>query len=196
MPKIAIITGSTREARKSLEIAQWVKQLADARGDATYEVVDTAAFNLPVWDSPTSPAWGPSDDPAAKAWSEKINEFDGYVFVVAEYNHSITGALKNALDYLYTELNNKAAGFVGYGSAGGARAVEHLRGILSELQVAHVRNACGLSLFHDFENFSTFTPNEGAPGQVLGMLDQLIPWTKALTAVREGEFEASEKTAA
>ena len=193
--KIAIITGSTREARKSLEIAQWVKQLADARGDATYEVVDTAAFNLPVWDSPTSPAWGPSDDPAATAWSEKINEFDGYVFVVAEYNHSLTGSLKNALDYLYTELNNKAAGFVGYGSAGGARAIEHLRGILSEQQVAHVRAAAGLSLFHDFEHFTTFAPTDGAPGQVLGMLDQLVVWTKAMAAVRAGEF-ATEKKAA
>ena len=193
--KIAIITGSTREARKSLEIAQWVKQLADARGDATYEVVDTAAFDLPVWDSPAAPAWGPSDDPVATAWSEKINEFDGYVFVVAEYNHSITGALKNALDYLYTELNNKAAGFVGYGSAGGARAIEHLRGILSEQQVAHVRAAAGLSLFHDFENFSTFAPTDGAPGQVLGMLDQLVVWTKAMAAVRAGEF-ATEKKAA
>lgn len=195
--KIAIITGSTREGRKSLEVAQWVKQIADGRNDdATYEIVDTADFNLPVWDAPASPAWGPSDDPVAQAWSTKVNEFDGYVFVVAEYNHSLTGSLKNALDYLYTELNNKAAGFVGYGSAGGARAIEHLRGILSEQQVAHVRNAAGLSLFHDFENFSTFKPTEGAPGQVLGMLDQLVVWSKAMAAVRADEYAAGEKKAA
>ncbi|MDO5535450.1 MAG: NAD(P)H-dependent oxidoreductase [Propionibacteriaceae bacterium] len=188
MPKIAIITGSTREGRKSLEVAQWTKEIADARGDATYEIVDTADFNLPVWDAPTSPAWGPSDDPVAQAWSNKIAEFDGFVFVVAEYNHSITGSLKNALDYLYTELNNKAAGFVGYGSAGGARAIEHLRGILSEQQVAHVRAAAGLSLFHDFENFSTFKPTPMAAKQVEGMLDQLVVWTRAMSAVREGAF--------
>ncbi len=188
MPKIAIITGSTREGRKSLEIAQWVKDIADGRDDATYEIVDVADFNLPVWDSPMAPAWGPSSDPVAKAWADKITEFDGFVFVVAEYNHSLTGSLKNALDYLYTELNNKAAGFVGYGSAGGARAIEHLRGILSEQQVAHVRAAAGLSLFHDFENFTTFTPNPGAAGQVEGMLDQLIPWTRAMAAVRAGDF--------
>ena len=188
MPKIAIITGSTREGRKSLEVAEWVKSIADQRSDATFEVVDIAAFNLPVWDSPMAPAWGTSDDPVAQAWSNKINEFDGYVFVVAEYNHSLTGSLKNALDYLYTELNNKAAGFVGYGSAGGARAIEHLRGILSEQQVAHVRAAAGLSLFHDFENFSAFKPTEGAPAQVEGMLDQLVVWTKAMAAVRAGDF--------
>ncbi len=188
MPKIAIITGSTREGRKSLEVAQWVKGIADQRDDATYEIVDTADFNLPVWDAPMSPAWGPSSDPVAKKWADKINEFDGYVFVVAEYNHSLTGSLKNALDYLYNELNNKAAGFVGYGSAGGARAIEHLRGILSEQQVAHVRTAAGLSLFHDFENFTTFTPSQGAPAQVEGMLDQLIPWTRAMAAVRAGDF--------
>lgn len=165
-------------------------------GDATYEIVDTADFNLPVWDAPAAPAWGPSDEPVAKAWSDKVNEFDGYVFVVAEYNHSLTGSLKNALDYLYTELNNKAAGFVGYGSAGGARAIEHLRGILSEQQVAHVRAAAGLSLFHDFEHFTTFTPTDGAPVQVLGMLDQLVVWTKAMAAVRAGQFaeQADEDT--
>lgn len=189
MSKIAIITGSIREGRKALEVAQWVKSIADQHaGDATYEIVDTADFNLPVWDAPAAPAWGPSSDPVAQTWSNKINEFDGYLFVVAEYNHSLTGALKNALDYLYTELNNKAAGFVGYGSAGGARAIEHLRGILSEQQVAHVRNAAGLSLFHDFENFSTFTPTPMAASSVEGVLDQLVVWTKAMAAVRAGEF--------
>src|SRR5690606_16343054 len=99
-------------------------------------------------------------------------------------NHSITGALKNALDYLYTEVNNKAAGFVSYGSAGGARAVEHLRGILSEMQVAHVRNAVTMSLFTDFEIFSTFTPTDPAAASVEPMLDQLVAWSKALETVR------------
>jgi NAD(P)H-dependent FMN reductase len=115
-------------------------------------------------------------------------EFDGYVFVVSEYNHSITGALKNALDYLAAEVNDKAAGFVSYGSAGGARAVEHLRGILSEMQVAHVRNSAILSLFTDFENFSVLTPSEPATASVEPMLDQLVSWTKAMEAVRAGDF--------
>ena len=194
--KIAIVTGSTRQGRQSLTVAEWVKSIADQREDATYEIVDVADFNLPVWDAPMSPAWGPSEDPVAKAWSDKMAEYDGYVFVVAEYNHSLTGSLKNALDYLYLELNNKAAGFVGYGSAGGARAIEHLRGILSEQQVAHVRAAAGLSLSADFENYSVFKPTAGAPGQVKGMLDQLLVWSKAMAAVRAGEFNADRADAA
>src|SRR3954471_5269749 len=141
MTKIAIVTGSIRPGRQSLNVANWVKSIADRRGDAEFEVVDIADFNLPVWHEATPPSWGPAQGAEGQAWSAKMAEFDGFVFVVSEYNHSITGALKNALDYLAAEVNNKAAGFVSYGSAGGARAVEHLRGILSEMQVAHVRNA-------------------------------------------------------
>lgn len=184
MTKIAIVTGSVRPGRQSLDVAHWVKSIADQRSDAEFEIVDIADFKLPVWDEPMPPSMGPSSTPHAQAWSSKMAEFDGYVFVVSEYNHSITGALKNALDYLYPELNNKAAGFVSYGSAGGARAVEHLRGILSEMQVAHVRNAVTMSLFTDFENFSTFTPTDPAAASVEPMLDQLVAWSKALETVR------------
>ncbi|HLV03767.1 MAG TPA: NAD(P)H-dependent oxidoreductase [Actinomycetaceae bacterium] len=184
MTKIAIVTGSVRPGRQSLNVANWVKSIADQRPDAEFEVVDIADFHLPVWDEAMPPSMGQAEKAHSKAWSAKMAEFDGYVFVVSEYNHSITGALKNALDYLYTELNNKATGFVSYGSAGGARAVEHLRGILSEMQVAHVRNAVTMSLFTDFENFSTFTPTEPAAASVEPMLDQLVAWTKAMETVR------------
>ena len=187
MTKIAIITGSVRPGRQSLNVAQWVKSIADERSDAEFEVVDIADFNLPVWQEAMPPSMGASENPVAQAWSQKMAEFDGYVFVVSEYNHSITGALKNALDYLYTEVNNKAAAFVSYGSAGGARAVEHLRAILSEMQVAHVRNAVVMSLFTDFENFSVFAPTEPVAGSVQPMLDQLVAWTKALETVRVPE---------
>ncbi|MEE6272486.1 NADPH-dependent FMN reductase [Georgenia wangjunii] len=188
MTKIAIITGSVRPGRQSLNVANWVKSIADERTDAEFEVVDIADFNLPVWDEATPPSFGPGEKAHSRAWSAKVSQFDGYVFVVSEYNHSITGALKNALDYVYGELNNKAAGFVSYGSAGGARAVEHLRGILSEMQVAHVRNAVSMSLFTDFENFSVFAPTAPAAGSVQPMLDQLVTWTKAMELVRAGEF--------
>ncbi|MFH5823550.1 NADPH-dependent FMN reductase [Georgenia sp. AZ-5] len=195
MTKIAIVTGSVRPGRQSLNVANWVRSIADQRTDAEFEVVDIADFNLPVWQEATPPAWGPAASAEGQAWSAKMAEFDGFVFVVSEYNHSITGALKNALDYLATEVNNKAAGFVSYGSAGGARAVEHLRGILSEMQVAHVRNAVLLSLFTDFENFSVFTPTEPSTGSVQPMLDQLVTWTKAMEAVRAGQFAPASVTA-
>ncbi|GAA1635307.1 NADPH-dependent FMN reductase [Georgenia ruanii] len=188
MTKIAIVTGSVRPGRQSLNVASWVKSIAEQRSDAEFEVVDIADFNLPVWAEPTPPSWGPAQSAEGQAWSAKMAEFDGFVFVVSEYNHSITGALKNALDYLASEVNDKAAGFVSYGSAGGARAVEHLRGILSEMQVAHVRNAVLMSLFTDFENFSIFTPTEPATASVEPMLDQLVTWTKAMEAVRAGQF--------
>lgn len=196
MTKIAIVTGSIRPGRQSLDVANWVASLANERDDASFEVVDIADFELPVWDEAMSPSFGPGEKAHSRAWSQKIAEYDGYVFIVSEYNHSITGALKNALDYLGPELNNKAAGFVSYGSAGGARAVEHLRSILSELQVAHVRNATLLSLFTDFENFSILAPTEPATATVGPMLDQLVVWTKALEAVRAGEFASSDEQAA
>lgn len=196
VPHIAIVTGSIRPGRSSLNVARWVESLASQRGDATFEVVDIADFDLPVWDEGTPPAYGPGQQEHSRRWGAKMAEFDGYVFIVSEYNHSITGALKNALDYLGLETINKAAGFVSYGSAGGARAVEHLRGILSEMQVAHVRNSALLSLFHDFENFSELKPTEAATAAVGPMLDQLVVWTKAMQAVRAGEFAEDEEDAA
>ena len=195
MTSIAIVTGSVRTGRQSLNVARWVESIARRRTDVTFEIVDIADFELPVWDEGTPPAYGPSEQPHARAWSEKMASYDGYVFVVSEYNHSITGALKNALDYLGTELHNKAAGFVSYGSAGGARAVEHLRGILSEMHVAHVRNSALLSLFHDFENFAELKPTEPATAAVDPMLDQLITWTRAMQAVRAGDFERADQAA-
>lgn len=110
--------------------------------------------------------------------------FDGFVFVTPEYNHSTSAALKNAIDFLYTEWNNKAAGFVGYGSAGGTRAVEHLRLIMAEVQVATVRNQVQLSLFTDFE-ISVFKPHDSKEKNVNVMLDQLVSWSQAMKAVRD-----------
>jgi NAD(P)H-dependent FMN reductase len=116
---------------------------------------------------------------------------DGFVFIVQEYNHSITGALKNALDYLRNEWHNKAAGIVSYGSVGGARATEHLRGVLSELLIAHVRVHPALSLFTDFENGTHFAPKDVQVQSVNDMLDQLVPWTEAMQTVRTKAAEAA-----
>lgn len=197
MTKIAIVTGSIRPGRQSLTVANWVKAIAERRADAQFEIVDIADHPLPVWQEAVPPAVVPGGSTAeSQAWSARMSEFDGFVFIVSEYNHSITSALKNALDYLKPELKDKAAGFVSYGSAGGARAVEHLRGILSELGVAHVRNSVLLSLFHDFESFSVFTPTEPATASVEPMLDQVALWTKAMQAVRAGEFSTEEAAAA
>lgn len=175
---IGIIIGSTREGRVSPQVAQWVKEIADQRGDANYTVIDIADYKLPLLGEPGQDASG------AQAWSEIIAKQDGFVFIVQEYNHSITGALKNALDYLRVEWNNKAAGIVSYGSVGGARAAEHLRGIMGELLIADVRVHPALSLFTDFENGSDFKPQAVQTDSVNQMLDQVIPWSKALYTIR------------
>ena len=184
MLKIAIIVGSTRPGRKALDVANWVHGIARERGDADYEVVDIAEFNLPLLDEPVPPSQGKYSRPHTKTWSAKIAGFDGYVFVTPEYNHATSGALKNAIDFLYKEWNNKAAGFVSYGSAGGCRAVENLRLIMAELMIADVRAQVMLSLFTDFENYTTFRPDARHEKSVNSMLDQLAAWANALKALR------------
>lgn len=185
MIKIAIIVGSTRPGRKADSVAKWVHEIAKKRSDAAFEIVDIKDYNLPLLDEPVPPSMGQYSQPHTKIWSAKIASFDAYVFVTPEYNHSTSGALKNAIDYLYREWNNKAAGFVGYGSAGGTRAVENLRLIMGELQVADVRAQVALSLFTDFENFTTFKPAAMHEQSVNAMLDQVIAWGGAMKTLRD-----------
>jgi len=192
MTKIAIITGSTRPGRVNKQVADWVLANAAARTDAEFEVVDIADFNLPLLDEAYPAMYQNYQNDHTKAWSAKISEFDGFVFVTGEYNHTVMPALANALSYLNVEFNNKAAGIVSYGSMGGARAAEHLRNVLSELQIAHVRNQVMFSLFTDFENFSEFKPTEQNAGSLAPMLDQLVVWTRAMESVR-AELSAAAK---
>jgi len=184
MIRVAIVTGSTRPGRNNAAVAQWVYNLAKKRSDAEFELVDIATYHLPLLDEALSPIMGQYSHAHTKVWAEKIGSFDAYVFVTPEYNHGTSGALKNAIDYLYREWNNKAAGFVSYGGAGGARAVEQLRLVMGELMVADVRAQVMLSLFTDFENFSTFTPDPRHEAEVHTMLDQVIAWGGALQSVR------------
>ena len=191
MLKGGIIVGSTRPGRKADAVAKWVHALAAARGDAEYEIVDIADFNLPLLDEPIPPSMGKYSKPHTKTWAAKIASLDAFVFVTPEYNHSTSGALKNALDFLYAEWNNKAAGFVGYGSAGGVRAVEQLRLVMGELQVADVRAAVALSLHHDFENYTVFKPGPQHEKAVQTLLDQVLAWGDAFKALRSGNLSAA-----
>ena len=184
MLNVAIIVGSTRPGRKAEAVARWVHEIARKRGDAGFEVVDVQDFNLPLLDEPIPPSMGQYSKPHTKAWAAKVGSFDAFVFVTPEYNHGTSGALKNAIDFLFAEWNNKAAGFVGYGSAGGVRAVEHLRLVMAELRVATVRNQVALSLFTDFENFTTFKPAPRHEKSVNQMLDQLVAWGGAMQTLR------------
>lgn len=184
MLRIGIILGSTRPGRAGEAVARWAFEQASKRGDAEYELVDVADFNLPLLDEANPPAQGRYEKEHTKRWAATIDSFDGFVFVSPEYNHATSGALKNALDFLYAEWNNKAAGFVAYGSAGGTRAVENLRLVLAELQVATVRNQVALYLSSDFEDYKVFKPTDRHAKSLGSMLDQLLSWAGALKGVR------------
>lgn len=184
MLKVGIILGSTRPNRNGEAVAKWVEQQVKDRQDASYELIDIKDFNLPLLDEPIPPSQGKYNQPHTKRWAEKIAGLDAFIFVTPEYNHATSGALKNALDFLYAEWNNKAAGFVSYGSAGGARAVENLRLIMAELQIADVRAQVMFSLFTDFKNFSEFAPDPRHEAELDTMLKQLVAWGEAMKTVR------------
>ena len=183
--KVAIIVGSTRPGRKAEAVAKWVYEIAQKRTDATYELVDIADYNLPLLDEPVPPSMGKYSKDHTKRWAEKIAGFDGFVFVTPEYNHGTSAALKNAIDFLFAEWNNKSAGFVSYGSAGGVRAVEHLRHVMGEIMVADVRVQVMLALRDDFEQYTTFKPRPHHEKTVEQMLDQVVSWGTALKTVRQ-----------
>lgn len=178
--RIAII-GSTRPGRNGKAVADLILELASGR-EATYELVDLADHALPLLDEAIPPSMHMYQNEHTKKWAETIAQYDGFVFVTPEYNHSTSAAPKNALDYIYSEWNDKAAAFVG-GSLGGARAIEHLRGT-AELQLAGVRAQVSFSLITEFENFSVFKPGEHQIPATATMFDQLERWAGALAPLR------------
>ena len=190
-PKIALIVGSTRKVLFADLPAAWIKAQAEARGDLDIEVVDLRDYPMPLFDEMASNAYVPTQDPIAQKWQAKLAGFDGYIFVVAEYNHSITGALKNALDQAYVEWAKKPMGAIAYGSMGGARALEHLRMIAVELQMVPVRNAVHIG----GGDFWKVHPGMGGSGNLAdiegaiapsakALLDDVVWWAKATMAAR------------
>lgn len=193
-PKIAIVIGSTRPGRFADKPAQWIKELGDARSDLAFEVVDLRDYPMPLFDEEVSPAWAPSKNEVARKWQDKIAEFDGFIFTAAEYNHGPTAVLKNAFDYAFAGWNNKPVAFVGYGGVGGARAVEQLRLIAVEVQMAPIRTAVHIMWpvmveAKEGKNLAEFDfLQDGAKG----MLDQLAWWTKALKTARVADEQQAE----
>ncbi|MEU8229439.1 NAD(P)H-dependent oxidoreductase [Actinoplanes sp. NPDC048967] len=190
MTKIGIILGSTRPGRNGEAVAKWVLDLASQRTDAEFELVDLLDYKLPHLDEPVPPSMAQYSQAHTLEWAAKIASFDGFVMVTPEYNHATSGVLKNAIDFLFAEWNNKAVGFVGYGSVGGARAVESLRLIAGELMMADVRAAVTLSLATDFVNYSQFTPGAHQTGALTTVLDQVVAWSTALAPLRQAAVAA------
>ncbi len=185
MLKVGIIVGSTRPGRKAAAVAKWAYDLLKNRKDAEFEIVDIEDYNLPLLDEPVPPSMGQYSKPHTKTWAATIDSLDAFIFVTPEYNHGTSAALKNAIDFLFHEWNDKAAGFIGYGSAGGVRAVENLRLVMGEIKVAPARAQVMLSLYTDFENFTIFKPHEHHDKAVHAMADDVIAWGRALKAFRE-----------
>lgn len=196
-PKIGIILSTTRETRFADRPAQWVNNIAMARGDADYEIVDLRDYPLPFFANVASPRFAPLTDEAQLRFVRKLAEFDGYIFVTAEYNHTIPGVLSNALSYVFDETEKKPAAFVGYGTVGGSRAVEHLRMLVVELSMVPTRFAVHINMepligmLRDGKDFGDY---EYLEPTVTPMLEELTWYTKTLKAGREAQ--AREQIAA
>lgn len=187
-PKIGIVVGTTREGRFADGPTNWLVEIAGKRDDAEFEVVDLRDYPLPLFEEKMSPAWATPENEVARKWGAKMDSLDGYIFITAEYNHSISGALKNALDYAYKEYNRKPASFVAYGGVGGARAVEHLRGILAELQIASLKYPVHIGLTEMLgimREGKTMADYPYLVDTAKAMLDELVWWTNALKSARE-----------
>jgi NAD(P)H-dependent FMN reductase len=190
--RIGVIIGSTRIGRFADKPAEWVMELARKREGVTFELVDLRDYPMPFFDQAKSPLREPSNNEVAQRWARKVADLDGFVFVTGEYNHGIPAVLKNAIDHVYAEFNRKPATFVGYGNAGGARAIEQLRLVLVELQVAPLRGAVHLSreqfigILLEGKSFADWV-SLGQAGEA--MLTELIWWAHALRAGRERAFD-------
>jgi NAD(P)H-dependent FMN reductase len=193
-PRIGIIISTTRATRFADKPTEWFLDIASKRSDVEFEIVDLRDYPMPFFEEPASPAFAPVQNEAARRWQEKIASLDGYVFVVAEYNHSISGVLKNALDFAYREFNRKPATFIGYGGAGAARAIEHLRGILGELQVADLKYVVSIGMLEYIgiaREGKSFADFPYLADSTKPMLDDLVWWANALREAREELREAA-----
>jgi NAD(P)H-dependent FMN reductase len=184
--RLGVVVGSTRPGRRAAAVAAWATQVAAGhlQGVAVeLRTLDLAEFGLPLLDEPVPAAFGEYARPHTRRWAEAVAACDGFLFVTPEYNHSLPAALKNALDFLHAEWHDKAAGVIGYGVAGGVRAIEHLRQVLGELRVADVRTAVTLSLSADFTG-DALTPRRHQPEQVRHLADEVVTWSRALRSLR------------
>jgi NAD(P)H-dependent FMN reductase len=198
-PKIAIVVGSTRAARFADTPVAWIAKIAKAHADIDVEIVDLRDYPMPFFDEVASSAWAPSKNEVAQRWQKKVAEFDGFIFTAAEYNHAPTGVLKNAIDYASNEWNKKPAGFVGYGAVGGARAIEQLRQIAVELQMAPVKSAVHIA-WADFlairQGEKKLDEIEHLNQAAQALVNDVAWWAKALKKAREADIVAAEAKAA
>ncbi|MEU5261853.1 NAD(P)H-dependent oxidoreductase [Amycolatopsis sp. NPDC021455] len=188
--KIGIVLGSTRPGRVGDQVARWVHERAARRGDAEFRLIDLRDHPLPHLEEPPGFS-GRYEDERTRAWAATVAARDGFVFVTPEYNHSVPGVLKNAMDHVHVEWNTKAAGFVSYGGVGGARSVEQLRLVCGALQIADVAPQVTLPLATEFESRTVFKPGDHQLAALDMLLDHVVAWSTALAPLRGGDAEAA-----
>ena len=194
IPHIGIVVGSTREGRFSERAAAWFHGIATRRTDVSVEIIDLRDYPMPYFDEPASPAWMPPQHQVAQRWAAKLAALDGIVFVTPEYNHGYSAVLKNALDYAFQPFNRKPAAFVGYGGAGAARAIEQLRMVAVELQMAPISKSVNvgmtefLGILQQGKDFADFPHLEQG---AVALLDDLAWWARTLRTARDADVEAA-----
>ncbi|MEV6876740.1 NAD(P)H-dependent oxidoreductase [Amycolatopsis sp. NPDC051128] len=190
MITIGIVLGSTRPGRVGDQVARWVHERATRRTDAEFTLIDLRDHPLPHLEEPPGFS-GEYQDERTRAWAATVAACDGFVLVTPEYNHSVPGVLKNAMDHVHVEWNTKAAGFVSYGGVGGARSVEQLRLVCGALQLADVAPQVTLPLATEFENRTVFKPGDHQLAALDLLLDHVVAWSTALAPLRRGDAEAA-----
>ena len=191
MTIISVIVGSTRQGRFSEKPAQWIFEHLRKRKEIEARLLDLRDFPMPFFDQavpPSMPGRPPYPNEVVQKWTAQIGASDGFVFVTPEYNYGTSAVLKNAIDWVYPEWNPKAAAFVSYGSAMGARAVQQLRETAIEVQMAPIRSSVPLPVATLWAHFQDGDVNEGLAEmdqQAAAMIDDLLWWTSALKTARQ-----------
>jgi len=197
-PRIGILMASTREGRFGERPANWIHEIALQRTDLAVDLIDLRDYPLPLFNEAMSPAWAPVQNVVAKRWGAKLETLDGLIIVMPEYNHGPNAALKNALDYAYSEFVRKPIAFVGYGGVGAARAIEQLRLIAVELQMAPIRHAVHIGMI-EFKGLlmegKTFDDFPHLAQSATAMLDDLSWWAHALKMARQATERAANRVA-
>ncbi|MFZ6676184.1 NADPH-dependent FMN reductase [Undibacterium sp. Xuan67W] len=189
-PHIGIIIGSTREGRFGEKPAHWIHKIAAKRQDLTVQLIDLRDHKMPFFEEAAAPSWAPVKNAAAQTWAETLAPLDGIIAVTPEYNHGPSAVLKNAFDYAYKEYIRKPIGFVGYGGVGAARAVEQLRLVAIELQMAPTRSAVHigmaefLGIWQQGKTFEDFPHLEQAAN---ALLDDIVWWAAVLKQARDAK---------
>ena len=188
--RIGVIIGSTRRGRKGAQVASWVATAAEkadaaTTSGATFELIDISEHNLGFFEDDQHPAMANKQysNPATQAWSDVIDAYDAFIFVTPEYNHSVPASMKNAFDMLFAEWAHKPVGFVGYGAAGGIRAVEHWRAIVANVYMLDARQQLSFFLETDFVD-NTLMPNPVLETNLAALVEELVTLTQASKTLR------------